>query len=74
MNTTHKLLTLLIVAVLLLTLTVVAQINQASQPATFQPVGEGDRVMYAVDNPYLQQELHARIMAPGIKQETVGAR
>lgn len=73
MNTTNKLLTILIIAVAILILLSAAQLNQASQPYKAPSLG-ADNVMHSVDNPVLKEELNARIMAPAVQQQTVGAR
>lgn len=72
MNLTQSLLAALIVVLALLTLTTAAQINQASQPWSVQQ--QTSQVEYQVNDPMLRPQLHATINAPGLKENTVGAR
>lgn len=74
MNTTQKLLAITAVLLALLVLVTAADVAQDSQPWQAPGVHAGDSTGYAVNNPTLQQELHARIMAPAVAQNTEGAR
>lgn len=69
-NTIRALLVLIAVLLAVLTLLTAADLSQDAQPFNKQGVSGADRVGYAVDNPALQEELHARIMAPAIKEGT----
>ena len=64
---------LVIIAVLLAVLTLLTAADVAADAQPYSPTTPGavDTVGYAVDNPALQEELHARIMAPAIKEGTV---
>ena len=74
MDNTQKLLTLLIILTGLLILTTTAQVAQENQTYKPEPLAGANNAMYAVDNPHLKEELHARILAPANAQGTPGAR
>lgn len=73
MNTTQSLLAGLILVIALCTLVLAVNINLDSQSTSYTDSYEG-QVMYAVDNPHLQEELNTRILVPARVQGTVGAR